>query len=233
MARLDQIGFLKDAGIDLAPFETRCRWRRFDTDEILVDFDDLSTDVYLILSGEVRILIRTQSGKEVILGEMRGGQMFGELAALDGVSRSANVTALTRGEACVMPATVFREIVFAAPAIADRLLRLLTKRVRELNARLMEHSVLDLRHRLYSELLRLSVPRAGAGGGAANERVVTPPPYHHVLAARIGCRREQVTREFTTMSQEGLVERTRGALVLKRPDVFEKRIAEAMREEGG
>ena len=232
MARLDQIAFLKDAGIDLAPFETRCRWRRFDTDEILVDFDDVSTDVYLILAGDVRILIRTQSGKEVILGEMRGGQMFGELAAIDGVSRSANVTALTRGEVCVMAASVFREIVFAAPAIADRLLRLLTKRVRELNARLMEHSVLDLRHRLYSELLRLSVPRAGAGG-AGNERVVTPPPYLHVLAARIGCRREQVTREFTTMSQEGLVERTRGALVLKRPDVFEKRIAEAMREEGG
>ena len=121
MARLDQIAFLKDAGIDLAPFETRCRWRRFDTDEILVDFDDVSTDVYLILAGEVRILIRTQSGKEVILGEMRGGQMFGELAAIDGVSRSANVTALTRGEVCVMTASVFREIVFAAPAIADRL----------------------------------------------------------------------------------------------------------------
>jgi CRP/FNR family transcriptional regulator, cyclic AMP receptor protein len=229
MARLDQVAFLKDAGIDLAGFETRCRWRRFDTDEILVDFDDVSTDVYFLISGDVRILIRTQAGKEVILGEMRGGQMFGELAAIDGVSRSANVTALTRGEVCVMPASVFREIVFAAPVIADRLLRLLTKRVRELNARLMEHAVLDLRHRLYSELLRLSVPRTGT----QNERVVTPPPYHHVLAARIGCRREQVTREFTTMGQEGLIERTRGALVIKRPDVFESRIAEAMREDAG
>jgi CRP/FNR family transcriptional regulator, cyclic AMP receptor protein len=228
MARLDQVAFLKDAGVDLSGFETRCRWRRFDTDEILVDFDDVSTDVYFLISGDVRILIRTQAGKEVILGEMRGGQMFGELAAIDGVSRSANVTALTRGEVCVMPASVFREVVFAVPAIADRLLRLLTKRVRELNARLMEHAVLDLRHRLYSELLRLSVPRGGT-----NERVVTPPPYHHVLAARIGCRREQVTREFTTMSQEGLVERTRGALVLKRPEVFASRIAEAMREDAG
>jgi CRP-like cAMP-binding protein len=128
-----------------------------------------------------------------------------------------------------MPASVFREVVFAAPAVADRLLRLLTKRVRELNARLMEHSVLDLRHRLYSELLRLSVPR----GAGASERVVTPPPYHHVLAARIGCRREQVTREFTSMTQEGLIDRTRGALVIKRPDVFESRIAEAMREDAG
>ena len=77
--------------------------------------------------------------------------------------------------------------------------------------------------------LRLSVPRAGA----PNERVVTPPPYHHVLAARIGCRREQVTREFTTMGQEALIERTRGALVIKRPDVFESRIADAMREDAG
>jgi len=227
MARLAGVALFKDANIDLAPFEARSRWRRFEPDEILVDFDDLSTDIYFLLSGEVRILIRTPSGKEVIFGEMRGGQYFGELAAMDGVKRSANVTALTRGEVCIMSAAVFREIVFSSQPVADRLFRLLTGRVRELNLRLMEQAVLDLRHRLYSELLRLSLPRAGHEG----ERVVTPPPYHHVMAARIGCRREQITREFTTMSQEGLVERTRGALVLKRPDILETRIAEAMRED--
>jgi CRP/FNR family transcriptional regulator, cyclic AMP receptor protein len=227
MARLAGIPLLKDAGVDLSRFEARSHWRRFEPDEILVDFDDLSTDIYFLLSGEVRVLIRTQSGKEVILGEMRGGQLFGELAAIDGVKRSANVTALTRGEVGIMPSAVFRELVFASQPVADRLLRLLAGRVRELNARLMEQAILDLRHRLYSELLRMSAPRAGHG----NERVVTPPPYHHVLAARIGCRREQVTREFTTMAGEGLVERTRGALVIKRPDVFEARVAEAFRED--
>jgi CRP/FNR family cyclic AMP-dependent transcriptional regulator len=227
MARLAGIPLFKDAGIDLLSFEGRSRWRRFEPNEILVDFDDLSTDVYFLLSGEVRILIRTQSGKEVILGEMRGGQLFGELAAVDGVKRSANVTALTRGEACIMSSAVFRELVFASSVVTDRLLRLLSGRVRELNARLMEQAVLDLRHRLYSELLRLSLPRPGHG----TERVVTPPPYHHVLAARIGCRREQVTREFTSMTQEDLIDRTRGALVIKRPDVFEARIAEALRED--
>src|SRR5919199_2833263 len=225
MARLSGVPLLKDAGVDLAKFESRSHWRRFEPDEILVDFDDLSTDVYFLISGEVRILIRTPSGKEVILGEMRGGQLFGELAAIDGVKRSANVTALTRGEVCIMSAAVFRELVLSTPPIAERLLRLLAGRVRELNSRLMEQAVLDLKHRLYSELLRLSVSRAGNG----KERVVTPPPYHHVLAARIGCRREQVTREFSAMSQEGLVERTRGALVLKRPEVIEARISEAYR----
>jgi len=227
MARLAGIPLLKDADIELSQFESRCRWRRFEPDEILVDFDEESTDVYFLLAGEVRILIRTPSGKEVILGEMRGGQYFGELSAIDGVRRSANVTALTRGELCVMPSAVFRDIVKSAPVVADRLLRLLASRVRELNGRLMEQAVLDLRHRLYAELLRMSVPR----GTNAEERVVTPPPFHHILAARIGCRREQVTREFTTMTQEGLIERTRGALVLKRPDVFAARVQEAMRED--
>lgn len=114
MTRLAGIALFKDAGIDLTPFEARSRWRRFEPDEILVDFDDLSTDVYFLVSGEVRILIRTPSGKEIIFGEMRGGQYFGELAAMDGVKRSANVTALTRGEVCIMSAAVFREIVFSS-----------------------------------------------------------------------------------------------------------------------
>lgn len=227
MSRLATIPFFKEPGIELSSYETRCHWRRFDENEVLVDYDDVSTDVYFLASGEVRILNRSQSGKEVILGEMRGGAFFGELAALDGIGRSANVTALTRGEVCVVPAPIFRQMIFASEAIADRLFRLLAKRVRELNTRIMEHALLDLRHRLYAELLRLSVPRTGGDGA----RVVTPPPYHHVLAARIGCRREQVTREFTVMAADGLIDRTRGALVIRRPDLLETRVAEALRED--
>jgi CRP/FNR family cyclic AMP-dependent transcriptional regulator len=228
MGRLASVSLFKDLALDLAPFEARSNWRRFDPEEILVDFDDLSTDVYFLLSGEVRVLIRTASGKEVILDEMRAGELFGEFAAIDGIKRSANVTALTRGEVCVMSAAVFRELIFSSHEVTDRLLRLLSGRIRELNNRLMEQTVLDLRHRLYSELLRMSHARAAHGG---SERVVTPPPFHHILASRIGCRREQVTREFTLMTQEGLIERTRGALVLKRPDVLQTRVAEAMRED--
>lgn len=228
MASLSRVAFFADAGIDLAPFEARVRWRKFEPDEVLVDFEDETSDVYFLVGGEVRILIRTQSGKEVILGEMRGGQFFGELAAIDGIRRSANVTALTRGEAAVMSAAVFRDLLRAAPNLTEKILRLLAGRVRELNGRLMEYAVLDVRHRLYAELLRLSVSRAGHAG----QRVVTPPPYHHVLAARIGCRREQVTREFTAMTSEGLIDKSRGALIIPQPEILEQRVAQALREEG-
>jgi CRP/FNR family cyclic AMP-dependent transcriptional regulator len=225
MARLAGIKLFKGLEIDLAPFEARANWRRFDPDEVLVDFDEPSTDVYFLLSGEVRVLMRTASGKEVILYEMKPGDLFGELAALDGVPRSANVSALTRGEACVMPASVFKELLFSHQPIAERLFCLMASRIRELNARFMEQTVLDLRHRLYSELLRLSIPRQDRAG----ERVITPPPFHHIVAARIGCRREQITREFTMLTQEGLIERTRGALILRQPDVLKARVAEAFR----
>lgn len=228
MMRLADFSLLKDSGIDFASVESRCRWKKFDPNEILLDFDDPSTDVYFLIAGDVRVLMRTAAGKEVILNEMRGGQLFGELAAVDGVKRSANVTALTRGEVCIMPAAIFREVLYNTPVVAERMFRILTNRIRELNARLVEHTVLDLRHRLYSELLRMSVPRHGHEG----QKVVTPPPYHHVLAGRIGCRREQVTREFSTMTQEGLIERTRGALILMKPEIMQARVSEALREDG-
>ncbi|MDO9441116.1 MAG: Crp/Fnr family transcriptional regulator [Beijerinckiaceae bacterium] len=229
MQTLARIPFFKDAtDVTFDKFDRRCSWKKFDEGETVVDYEDASSDVYFIVAGEVRVLIRTAAGKEFILAEMRAGQFFGELAAIDNVPRSANVTALTRSELCIMPAATFREIVFASRACCDQVLRLLTGRVRELNARLAEHAIFDLKHRLYSELLRLSHPRAGHDG----ERIVTPPPFHHVIAARIGCRREQVSRELSALSAEGLVDKTRGGLVIVKPQVLEFRLAEAMRNEG-
>lgn len=229
MQTLARVPFFKDvADLDFERFDRLCMWRRYDDGELVVDFEDESSDVYFIIAGEVRVLIRTLAGKEIILGESRAGQFFGEMTAIDGAKRSANVTALTKSELCIMPANVFREVIFTSHATCDRILRLLTGRVRELNARLTEHSVFDLKHRLYSELLRAAHPRPAK----PTERAITPPPFHHVLAARIGCRREQVTRELSAMAQEGLIEKTRGALVLVKPHVLQSRLDEAMREGG-
>src|SRR5690606_4422378 len=119
-----------------------------------------------------------------------------------------------RAEICIVGAAVFREMLAASPMLSEKLMRLLAARVRDLNTRLLEHTVLDIRHRLYAELLRLSAPRPNA----APARIVSPPPVHHVLAARVGCRREQITRELSAMKAENLMERTRGAIVLLNPD---------------
>ncbi len=225
MPTLAHIPFFKDAGdLEFARFERFCSWRRFEAGETVFDYEDDSSEVYFIQSGDLRVLIRTAAGREIILADFKAGQFFGELAAIDGAKRTANVTAMTRSELCAMPAETFREILFLSPACCEAVLRLLTRRVRDLDQRLAEHTVLDVRHRLYSELLRLSAPRAGH----PVERVVSPPPYHHVVAARIGCRREQVTRELSTLAAEGLIEKNRGGLVLLKPKLLESRIVAAL-----
>ena len=229
MQSLGIIPFFKDAtDVELERFDRNCTWRKFEAEHVILDFEDTSSDVYFILSGDVRILVRTPGGKEVILTDMHAGAYFGELAAIDSTPRSANVTALTKCEMCMVPPQVFREIVFSSKILCEKLLRLLTGRVRDLNARVIEHTVLDVRHRLYAELLRQSQPRAGNPA----ERVVSPPPFHHVLAGRVGCRREQATRALSNMNSEGLTEKTRGALVLKQPQVLRGRIQAALKDAG-
>ncbi len=228
MQTLAQIPFFKDApDVDFAKFDRRCGWKKYDEGEVIIDYEDDTSDVYFILTGEVRVLIRTASGKEVILAETRAGQYFGELAGIDGAPRTANVSALTRAELCIVPSSVFREILFTSRSCCDKVLRLLTMRVRELDARLAEHSIFDLKHRLYAELLRLSTPRAGHAG----QRIVSPPPFHHVVAARIGCRREQVTRELSSLASEGVIEKSRGGLVVLKPQTLQSRIDHAMQDE--
>jgi CRP/FNR family transcriptional regulator, cyclic AMP receptor protein len=210
----------------MAAFATRAAKRRCREGELILDYEDTSSDVYLIVSGTVRVLIRTPNGKEMLLADLGAGEFFGETAAIDGSARSANVTATMTTELIVIPRAEFLAAVHATPAVCDRLMRVLTNRIRDLNERMFQRNVLDLRHRLYADLLRLSRPRDAEG----EQRVLSPPPPHHDLAARIGCRREQVSREISAMEAEQLVEKTRGGLVILRPKELARRVAAATDE---
>jgi CRP-like cAMP-binding protein len=226
MVGLETIALFEPLGAAAcASITTRCRRARYEPNQLVIDYDDPSTEVHFVLSGCVRVLYRTPSGKETILSEIKAGHFFGELAAIDGRPRSANVTALHRSELAIMPAAAFNELLDQHPALSRFLLRLFTGRIRALNKRLAEHSFLQAKPRLYCELLRLSQPRVGRG----DERAIAPPPLQHDLAARIGARREVVSRELAALTRDGLVERTRGALVLKNSDELNRRISIAMK----
>ncbi len=200
-------------GLDAGLIETqsrRCAWRSYDENELVIDYEDETCDVRFIVSGHARIILRIATGKEMILAEMKEGDYFGEIAAIDESGRSANVTALSRSHMCIMPRAVFLEFLATQPVVNQRVMKLLAKRVRSLNLRLAEHSFLQTKHRLYSELLRLSRPRMGH----SDQRSISPPPTQKDMAARIGTRREVVSREIANMKRAGIVDKTTGALIL-------------------
>ena len=211
MDTLAQIPLFADLSPEIIEAQSkRCRWRAYDENELVIDYDDESCDVRFIVSGAVRIILRIATGKEVILSEMREGDYFGEIAAIDDSGRSANVTALLRSQMCIMPQSVFLELLETQPSFNRAVLRTLAERVRHLNVRLAEHCFLQTRHRLYNELLRLSRPRPNQPG----QRSISPPPTQKDLAARIGTRREVVSREIASLKRAGIVDKTTGALVL-------------------
>jgi CRP-like cAMP-binding protein len=198
--------------------------RTFNENELILDFEDQSSDVLFITSGKVRVLYRSVLGREVILADLAEGDFFGELSAIDGKGRSANVTALQRTEISRLSSSEFLELATTVPQIAKEILNVLVSRIRALDLRFSEMSVLKTNERLYAELLRLSQPRRSN----KEERIISPPPFHHHLAGRIGCRREVVSREISALTKVGILEKTRGGLVILDVAELEGRIAAAL-----
>lgn len=203
-------------------YSARCLQVSVGPNELVVDFEDPSDDLFLIISGTVRVILRISTGREVILGEFSDGEFFGELSAIDGETRSANVTAMINTKLLRMPRSVFLEILRDAPDVAMDLMQSMTQLIRDQNTRLAEHTFLAAKYRLYAELLRLSRPRKGHEG----QRSITPPPIQQALAERIGCRREVVSREIAKLERESVVERTRGALILADVAALNRRLSE-------
>ncbi|MBD0272353.1 MAG: Crp/Fnr family transcriptional regulator [Acetobacteraceae bacterium] len=228
---LARLAFLRDADpAALAAAAPAARWLAVGPGELVLDFGDTTDDVFFVAEGAVRVVVRTPLGQEVILGDLGPGDVFGEMAAIDGAPRSANVAALHASRLCRLPAPAFLEIALRSPAVGLRVMRVLTTRLRLQDERLFEQVVLPVRYRIASELLRLSHPRDGRGGA---ERVVSPPPPQHVLAARVGTRRETVSLMLTELSREGLVEATPRAIVLPRPEALRAAISAQLRGLGG
>ncbi len=188
----------------------RFRWMRYDAGQQIISHMDDSTDVFLIVEGTVRVIIYSASGREVAFRDIGAGEHFGELAAIDGLPRSATVTALTSCAVASMSAEVFWEVLKRYPEASAPLIRQLASSVRALTERVFEFSALAVRNRIHAELLRLA--RDHMDG--ENVAVVRPAPTHAVIASRISTNRESVTRELNQLSRDGLVKRRPGALVI-------------------
>ncbi|WP_342359218.1 Crp/Fnr family transcriptional regulator [Terrarubrum flagellatum] len=202
----------------------QCGWKRYRAGEWIIDCGDKSVDLFVVSQGHVRVQIRMISGKEALLRDIHDGEYFGELAALDGQPRSAGIVAVTDTVIARMSPSVFRAAVHAHPDVCDQLLALLASQVRMLANRVNEFTSLDVRHRLYAELLRIARPARDSGG----EMVISPPPTHAELAARVSTHREAVTRELGKLAKAGLLMKRRGALALSDPGKLRAMIEEAM-----
>lgn len=198
-----------DAG-NIAKLEQRCSWKRFGRQELIIDRQAESREVYFIVSGKVRVVNYSMSGREVTFDDLVAGSHFGELAALDSQPRSANVVALEPTTVATLTHETFRELLHEQPEVAWSIMVHMAQIIRASTERIMDLSTLGANNRVYAELLRLSKP----GNRDDNTATIQPIPIHGDIASRVSTTRETVARVLGELSRTDLVKREDDRLII-------------------
>jgi len=175
--------------------------KRFPRNTIVIHEGDDSDSLFLILDGRVKVFLTSEKGREVILNTQSTGEYFGELALLDDLPRSASVITVESSQFCVVSKTAFQEVLIDHPAIALKVIKNLTLRVRALTDNVKNLALLDVYGRVARTLLSISVECEGEEG----KMVVEPKPTHQDLGKMIGASREMVTRIMKDLVVGGYV----------------------------
>jgi len=194
--------------------EARCRWRKYQPHDVLIDVGADTHEVHFVVSGRVRVMNHAASGREVSFEDIEAGSIVGELAAIDGGERSASVVAVEPTVTAALDARSFLTMLSDHPDLGLAMLRHLTRMVRHASGRIMELSTLGAHNRVHAELLRLA--RKAAGDDATTARIY-PIPVHGDLAARVATTRETVARVVSDLTKKDLLKRDGNALVV--PDI--------------
>lgn len=196
---------------DLGALAERWNVRSYGRQELIIAHGESSRDVFFVLDGSARVTIFSANGKEVAYKDIHPGDIFGELAAIDGKARSASVIAMDPTRAAKLSSDAFQNLLNSNPSLSWALLNHLSGLVRRMTDRVFEFSTLVVRERVICELLR----RADEMGIAEGAVMVIPVPRQLELAAAISTHREAVSREMSLLAKKGLIKRRGDALVLR------------------
>ncbi|MFP6682509.1 MAG: Crp/Fnr family transcriptional regulator [Gammaproteobacteria bacterium] len=191
---------------DRAAIAKCCDGARFEAGHNIVLQRDDRTHVFFIVSGTVRVAFHSKPGKNVQFREQYAGECFGELSAIDGDTRSAEVAAVTNVFVGAIKTNDFLDIATSYPPASAKVLRRLASMVRSLSGRVVELSTLGVANRIRAELLRL----ARHSEVTENTAALIPTPTHAELASRVSTQREAVTKEIGRLVRPGILARGQG-----------------------
>src|SRR5919106_1370412 len=146
LRRIGLLDGLAAAKLDLIARE--CVWRNFEAGKRIISRNAGDRDVYLLVSGKVRITTYSQSGRQVTFRDIAAGEIFGEVAALDDKPRTADVIALEAALIASMPGGAFRKLLVDEPLLAERMLKRLAGMVRAVSERVIDLSTLGVQNRI-------------------------------------------------------------------------------------
>ena len=176
--------------------------RSYDKDQVIILAEEEGDALFLINTGQVKVSIVSEDGREVILSLLGEGAVFGELALLDEKPRSANVVAMSDAELYMLHRSDFLKLLYRVPKIAITLLAELATRLRKTDRKIEGLALLDVTSRISETLLQL----ADEQGEEHSEGLHIPNrPTHQQLANMSGTTRETVSRVLKRLEAQGYI----------------------------
>lgn len=192
--------------------------RRVHRGQVIFQKGDSGSSMMAVLRGRVRISAVSADGKEITLNVINPGEVFGEIAVLDGKPRSADATATEETHLLVVERRQFLPFLTRNQDLALRLLAVLCERLRQTSMALEQIALLDLPARLALVLLKLvgSYGRPVTGGTRIELKL-----SQRDLSTLVASSRESVNKQLGAWREDGVIGMADGFIVLRRRDELE------------
>jgi CRP/FNR family transcriptional regulator, cyclic AMP receptor protein len=181
---------------------------------------DAGSNLYAVCAGAVRVSAPSDQGKDAIFNLIVPGEIFGEIAFLDGGPRSADAVMIESGELMVIERRDFLPLLQDYPELALRLLEVLCGRLRRTSQQVEDIVFLGLEPRLAKALLHLY---DHSSFKASQNFKVT----QRDISQLIGASRESVNKQLRSWERRKWLKLKRGGLVILAPDVLRRLVADA------
>ncbi len=180
-----------------------CHTRQLGTGERLFHKGDSGDALFGVRRGQIRIETGASDGGRLTLNFLGPGELFGEVAALDGQSRTADATAGEPSELFVLRREDFLSHLEREPRVAVKLIQLLCQRIRWMGERMEESVLQPLPVRLARRLCAL-------GSDFGSEVHIS----QEQLGVLVGAARESVNRQLQLWRKDGILDLQRGRILL-------------------
>jgi CRP-like cAMP-binding protein len=183
---------------------------RFEPHRLIFSKGDPGNCLYGILAGRVRIYSTSPDGAEIVLNVMEQGELFGEIALLDGSTRTASAAAMEQVDLLRIHRAHFLPYLKANPDLIVAMLMLLCNRLRWTTSVIEDAAFLTFPARLAKRLLVLAEHYRGSP-----KDEITVPLSQHDLGSMVGAGRETINKQLALWRSAGIVDTGRSAIVIR------------------
>jgi CRP/FNR family cyclic AMP-dependent transcriptional regulator len=197
--------------LDPEAFDQLCRYAKhamLKRGATIFSKGDPGNSLFAVISGTVKISISSADGRNAILNLIGAGEIFGEVAVLDGQARTADAIANTNCEIFVIDRREFLPFVRSQPVLAMKFIELLCTRLRWTSDQVEQVILQNLPGRLASALIRLTEKHKLAPGGR------TIAVTQQEISEMVGMTRESINKQLRVWAARNWVRLEHGAIVV-------------------